>query len=34
MCMLLVYTLLNVVSHYDVIVLSMSMMFFKKKKFG
>ena len=31
MCILFVYTLLNVVSYYDVSVLSMSVMGFQKK---
>ena len=32
MCILFVYTLLNVVSYYDVSVLSMSVMGFQKKR--
>ncbi len=34
MCILYVYTLLKVVSYYDLSVLSMSVMGFQKKKFG
>ena len=34
MCILFVYTLLNVVSYYDLSVLSMSLMGFHRKKFG
>ena len=34
MCILSVYTLLKVVGYYDLSVLTMSVMGFKKKKFG
>ena len=34
MCMLCIYTLLNVVSYYEFSVLSMSVMGFLPKKFG
>ena len=34
MCILFVYTLLKVVSYYDLSVLSMSVMGFQNKKFG
>ena len=34
MCILFVYTLLKVVSYYDLSVLSMSVLGFQKKKFG
>ena len=34
MCILFAYTLLKVVSYYDVSVVSMPMMGFRKKKFG
>ena len=34
MCILFVYTLLKVVSYYDLSVLSLSVMGFQKQKFG
>ena len=34
MCIMFVYTLLKVVSYYDLNVLSMSVMGFQQKKFG